>query len=426
MERSFEPFLITAIENANDAVIVYDYAPGPIPFRIRYVNPMFERQTGYRVEEAIGQFPELMYGPKTDRAAVERVSQTLIAKLPVELETLRYRKDGTTFWAQINMRPLCDDDGNLLGVVAIQRDVTDRVRTNENLELLSAAMNQASDAMAVFERREGANQWVLAYVNEMFLRLVGYRREEVIGRASDFLAGPETNVETLIEWRRRLLDGEPVHGVLALYRANGTRFWAEASGRPIKQALASSVYSIVVYRDITEEYERERQLSYEASHDPLTSVHNRRSLERALEEALQETRAGGMTHGLIYFDLDGFKPINDRHGHEAGDRILVQLATAASAKLRRVDLLARIGGDEFVALLRGCPPSVAENIARDILEAIGGVTLLWNGQALRVGASIGVISVDCTVHSVAQALRRADEACYEAKRSGRNRIYVAS
>lgn len=426
MERDFGPFLITAIENANDAVIVYDFVPGEKPFRIRYVNPMFERQTGFRPDEAIGQHPELMYGPKTDRTATARAMQMLAAKLPFEFETLRYRKDGTTFWAEINMRPLCDDDGNLLGVVAIQRDVSDRVKTQENLELLSAAMDQASDAMAVFERRESGNQWVLTYVNEMFLRLVGYRRDEVIGRASDFLVGPETNTERLLEWRRRLLEGEPVHGVLALYRADGSRFWAEASGRPIRKPHAGSIHSIVVYRDVTQEYERERQLSYEASHDPLTGVHNRRSLERLLEEALQETRAGGMTHGLIYFDLDGFKPINDRFGHEAGDRILVQLATAAGAKLRRLDSLARIGGDEFVALLRGCPPSVAENIARDILDAIRGVTLLWNGQALRVGASIGVISIDGTVHSVAQALRRADEACYEAKRGGRNRIYVAS
>src|SRR6185312_9758912 len=255
--------------------------------------------------------------------------------------------------------------------------------------------------------------------------MLGYRREEVIGHASDFLVGPETDAAVLQDWRARLFDGDPVDGVLALYRSDGSRFWAEVNGRPIRQADGQRINTIIVYRDVTEEYEHERQLSYEASHDPLTGAHNRRSLERALDEALSETRALGLTHGLLYFDLDGFKPINDRFGHEAGDRILVALANATGAKLRRVDLLARIGGDEFVTLLRGCPPSQAENIAKEILAAIGDVTLLWNGQALSVGASIGVISIDPTVHSVAQALRRADEACYEAKRAGRNRIYVA-
>lgn len=424
MERSFEPFLITAIENANDAVIVYDYVPGPRPFRIRYVNPMFERQTGYRPDEAIGHYSDLMYGPKTDLNVIERCRQTLIAKLPAEIETLRYRKDGSTFWAHSNMRPLCDD-GKLIGAVAIQRDVTDRVRTQENLELLSAAMDQASDAMAVFERREGEDQWAPTYVNEMFLRLVGYRREEIVGRPWDFLVGPETDMTMLFEWRKRLLDGEPVQGILALYRSDGSRFWADASGRPIKQLRDESVYSIVVYRDITEEYERERQLTYEASHDPLTGVHNRRSLERTLDEALAETRAGGLTHGLLYFDLDGFKDVNDAHGHEAGDRLLIAVATATNAKLRRVDLLARVGGDEFVALLRGCPPSHTKSIAIDILHAVTGASLIWDGRALSVSASVGVITLDGDAHSAAQVVRRADEACYQAKRNGKNRIYVA-
>lgn len=425
MERGVEPFLIAAIENANDAVIVYDYIPGPKAFRIRYVNPMFERQTGYRPDEAIGRSPDLLYGPKTDRNVVERCTQTLLAKLPVGLETLRYRKDGTSFWAHLNMRPMCDDSGRLIGAVAIERDVTDRVRTQENFELLSAAMDQASDAMAVFQRRERGDVWAITYVNEMFLRLVGYRREDLIGRASEFLAGPETNMTTLLNWRNRLIEGEPVQGILALYRSDGSRFWADASGRPIKQKHAESVYSIVVYRDVTAEYERERQLTFEASHDPLTGVHNRRSLEHALDEALAETRADGLTHGLLYVDLDDFKPINDTYGHEAGDRLLIALAAVTNAKLRRVDLLARVGGDEFVALLRGCPPSHAKSIAADILHAVSDASLMWDGQALRVSASIGVISIDGTVESAAHAMRRADEACYEAKRAGRNRIYVA-
>jgi len=425
MERSFEPFLIAAIENAYDAVIVFDYEPGPTPFRIRYVNPMFEQQTGYSKSEAMGRHPDLLHGPATNRGALDRAAQSLLLKLPSEVTTLRYRKNGSTFWAELNSRPLVDEEGRLIGAVAIQRDISERVRAQQEALLLSAAMDQASDAMVIFEWRTSTNQWVFAYVNDMFLRMLGYRREEVIGHASDFLVGPDTDAAVLQDWRARLLDGEPVDGVLALYRSDGSRFWAEVNGRPIRQADGQRINTIIVYRDVTEEYEHERQLSYEASHDPLTGAHNRRSLERALDEALSETRALGLTHGLLYFDLDGFKPINDRFGHEAGDRILVALANAAGAKLRRVDLLARIGGDEFVALLRGCPPSQAENIAKEILAAIGDVTLLWNGQALSVGASIGVISLDPTVHSVAQALRRADEACYEAKRAGRNRIYVA-
>ncbi|MBV8283348.1 MAG: diguanylate cyclase [Candidatus Eremiobacteraeota bacterium] len=426
MERSFEPFLISAIENANDAVIVFDYEPGERPFRIRYVNPMFARQTGYGAEEAIGRNADLLHGPATDRAELERAIQSLLLKLPTVLTTLRYRKDGSTFWAEVNIRPLTGDDGRLLGAVAIQRDVTERMKAQQELVLLSTAMDQASDGMVIFEWNEATNQWRVAYANEMFLRLTGYRRDEIIGWSSDFLVGPETDLETVYAWRAELLAGEPVRGEIALYRSDGTRFWAELNGRPLLNDEGRIAHNIVVYRDVTDTHERQLRLTYEASHDPLTGVQNRRAFERTLTEAIGSVRTGGLTHGLLYFDLDGFKPVNDRYGHEAGDGMLVQLARAVGSKLRRVDAFARIGGDEFAILLRGCPPQRSEAIAKEILDAISGTIIVWNGQALRVGASIGVTTIDAGSDSAAEALRRADEACYEAKRGGRNRVFVAS
>jgi diguanylate cyclase (GGDEF)-like protein/PAS domain S-box-containing protein len=423
MDTGGEGFLRVAIENANDAVIVFEYDPGEHPFRIRYVNPMFEQQTGYSKEEAIGQLPTLMHGPKTDRASLDRTMNSLLLKLPSVLTTLRYRKDGTTFWAELNSRPLVDGAGNLCGVVAIQRDITERMKAQQRSELLSTAMDQATDAMAIFEWQDGS-QWTLAYVNEMFLRLTGYRRDEVIGRTSDFLVGTETNQTQLNDIRTALLSGETVRAEIALYRADGAPFWAEVSARALKNPEGRVVNSIVLYRDVTEKHERERRLSYEATHDSLTGAHNRRSFTSALEEALCDVRERRHTHGLLYYDLDDFKPINDRFGHEAGDQVLIALTRAVGVTLRRVDLLARIGGDEFAVFLRGCPPSRAQEIASDVLDAIAGVVVMWNGQALRVGASIGVVAIDASVMSAADALRRADEACYEAKRAGRNRIAV--
>ncbi|HVA33666.1 MAG TPA: diguanylate cyclase, partial [Candidatus Baltobacteraceae bacterium] len=381
---------------------------------------------GYSFEEVKGKSPDMLHGPATDKAAVGRAVQLLLAKLPSEFTLLRYRKDGTTFWAEVNMRPLCDDAGELLGAVAIARDITERVKAQSRLELLSMAMDQASDAMAIFEWREGSTQWCLSYVNEMFLRMTGYRRDEVLARTSDFLVGPETNTAALHDFRVGLLAGETIHGELALYRSDGMPFWAEVKGRPLRDADGEVSNSILVYRDVTEKHERERQLSYEATHDSLTGAHNRRSFLNNLEAALRDARERHLTHGLLFLDLDGFKPINDRYGHEAGDRILVELTNAIAAKLRRVDVLARMGGDEFAALLRGCPLERAHQIAADILSAIRNVTLVWNGHALRVGASIGVTTIDESVEDVPHALRRADEACYEAKRAGRNRIVIAS
>lgn len=410
-----------AIENANDAVIIYEYDPGPMPFRIAWVNPMFERQTGYGSEEAVGRYPNLMFGPKTDIAAVERYSQTLLQKLPALSVLLKYRKDGSTFWSESNMRPLCDDDGNLLGVVAIQRDITERVRAQRRLEVLSSAIDQASDAMAIFEWNE-SGEWRLGYVNQMFLTLTRYRADEIIGCSSDFLIGPLTDMHLLNGFRSALLHGETIRGEIAFYRADGTPFWAELNGRPFQDPKGEVVTTIIVYRDVTEQHERERQLSYEAAHDDLTGANNRRSFLEALDAALDDVRSRGMTHGLLYVDLDSFKPINDEYGHEAGDRMLVELAANISTKLRRGDLLGRLGGDEFGVLLRGCPREEIERIAGTLLETIRSMTLLWSGHSLRVGASIGVICLDETIEDSAHALRLADEACYDAKRTGRNRL----
>ena len=125
---------------------------------------------------------------------------------------------------------------------------------------------------------------------------------------------------------------------------------------------------------------------------------------------------------MLFLDLDEFKPINDTHGHEAGDRFLVEITASIGSRLRRGDVLARMGGDEFAILLVGCSHAQAENIASYLLDMIRDFTLLWNGHGLRVGVSIGVTCLDDSTTSAADAMRVADDACYEAKRSGRNRV----
>lgn len=424
--RGWQVYLETAVENANDAVIVCEYdAAHPSKFRMQYVNPMFERQTGYTREEAIGAPPDLLYGPHTDRAVVERTRQALIDGLPMRVELQKYRKDGTSFWSEVNMRPLAGERGGPpLGYVAIQRDIDDRMEAVARMELLSSAIDQANDAMAIFEWKLDAAQWRLAYVNEMFLRITGYRRDDVIGRSSDFLVGPQTDMEELHRYRVALLGGDPVRGEIAFYRADGTPFWAEINGRALSNRKGQVINTIIVYRDVTEKHFRDERLTFEAAHDPLTGVFNRRSFMQSLESAVRET-AMGLAHGLLFFDLDGFKPVNDRFGHEAGDRLLVELTAAVASRLRRGDIFARVGGDEFAILLAGCSKEQCEQIAELVLATIANFVLLWEGHRLAVGASIGVTAIDGSMHDGADAMRAADEACYEAKREGRNRVVVA-
>ncbi|MBV8490763.1 MAG: diguanylate cyclase [Candidatus Eremiobacteraeota bacterium] len=424
MERDWLPYLDVAVENANDAVMVCDWNAGTKTFTMRYVNPMFERQTGYQREEAIGQPPSILYGPLTSADEVERATLSLESGLPIRIELLKYRKDGTHFWTEMNMRPISDGP-ELMGFVGIQRDIDERVKAMAQLTLLSLAMDQANDAVAIFEWRERSAEWRLSYVNEMFLRMTGYRHDEVIGRTSDFLVGPETNHIILQNFRMSLLAGDSIRGEIAFHRADGTPFWTELNGTPIRNPAGEVINTVIVYRDVTEQHFRDQRLTFEAAHDPLTGAYNRRYFMQALDNAIADARPSQHTHGLLFFDLDGFKPINDLHGHEAGDRMLIGLSTNIDGKLRRGDVLARLGGDEFAVLLTGCTREMTEKIASNVLASIRDFQLLWAGHVLRVGVSMGVLTIDETIESSAEALRRADEACYEAKRSGRNRLVSA-
>ncbi len=424
VDRDSLAYLTAAVENANDAVIVCEFNAATGRYVMRYVNPMFERQTGYSKAEALGQPPELLYGPNTDREAVESTKRTLLAKLPRRLELLKYRKNGEPFWTEMNLRPLLDAHGELTGYVGIQRDIDERVEATARLRLLSAAVDQASDAIAIFEWRE-AGGWRFHYVNDAFLRMTGYRRDDVIGRSSDFLVGPQTDAAVLNAYRTSLIAGEVVRGEIAFHRADGKPFWAELNATPIHNPAGKVINTVIVYRDVTEQHFRDERLTFEAAHDPLTGIYNRRFFMQALEDAVWDAKRRGSAHGLLFFDLDGFKPVNDLYGHEAGDRLLVGLTAEIGGRLRRFDVFARIGGDEFAILLHGCTRDQAERIARDVLDAVREFSLVWDGRVLRAGSSIGVIGIDESMESGASALRRADEACYEAKRAGRNRVVVA-
>lgn len=420
----WQPLAAMALEYANDAIVVCECPPGTASFRIRYVNAMFEQQTGYSRAEALGNGLEMLYGPLTDRALVEELRASLLALRPVVGEVRKYRKDGTAFWAEVSTRPIAGENGEIVAAVIVQRDVTERIETKEELELLSRAIDYANDAIAVFRWNVHENAWCIRHVNEMFLVLTGYEIGEVIGRTSDFLVGELTDARQLVTYRAQLLAGEPIRGEFAFYRKDRSLFWTELNGQGLRDVDGAVSHTIIVYRDVTEKHLHEEELSFEATHDPLTGVFNRRFFMRAVDGALQDARTRAVTHGLIFFDLDGFKPVNDEFGHEAGDRLLIELTAAIVARMRSGDVLGRMGGDEFALMLFGCPPDQTEKLAHQVLEVVRNFALIWQGNALRVGASIGAVTLDGESLGASDALRRADQACYAAKHGGRNRVVV--
>lgn len=209
-----------------------------------------------------------------------------------------------------------------------------------------------------------------------------------------------------------------------LLSQQGMEYEVEGRLTPIHSPEGQVMGGVLVMRDVTEAREMQRRLVWQADHDDLTGLVNRRAFEDTLARILHSKRASDHPFSLLFMDLDRFKQVNDLGGHAAGDELLRQLSRIMQARMRETDLLARLGGDEFALVLPACPPNVAERIAGLIRESIAAHRLLWEGRTYQVGVSIGVVHVPPDWETLDECLAVADKCCYQAKAAGRNQVFV--
>ncbi len=209
-----------------------------------------------------------------------------------------------------------------------------------------------------------------------------------------------------------------------LQRHDGLRYAVETTVSPMRDEHGEFSGAVVCFRDVTEQRNHNRRISWEASHDPLTKLINRREFEKRLERLLSSSRNEGSQHALCYLDLDQFKLVNDSCGHSAGDQLLRQLAKDLQGRIRETDTFARIGGDEFGILLYRCDLEKARLLAEGIHQVVNRLRFDWQGSVHRVGASIGLVAIDGSWENAADLLKAADLCCYRAKDKGRNCIQV--
>jgi diguanylate cyclase (GGDEF)-like protein/PAS domain S-box-containing protein len=389
---------------------------------IRYANPQFANLMGCRVDELIGRrLEDLVPAEYT-----ELVGDNMRRRLTGEATAERYEIDlsgtqGNSARLELSTWPIEHEGEQALLVVGVEVLPTQSVQALQLPERRSRArlaLESLPEALITID-----NEGRVEHLNLAAARLLGMDAAAAAGKPLDEVARAveDSDRKLLTEpVRQALAVGTPLNigrRALLIRSINGERL-VELSAAPIRMETGESVGVVVLLHDVTEVRGLARQMSYQATHDALTGLLNRRDFERVLQAATDIAHRGDSTHVLCYLDLDRFKSINDSSGHQAGDAMLREAAKILRDAVRDSDTVARIGGDEFGMLLVGCPLDKARQIADDVCRAIKDFRFVWKDKIFNVGVSIGLVEIARDSGSIEELLAAADSACYVAKRQG--------
>jgi diguanylate cyclase (GGDEF)-like protein/PAS domain S-box-containing protein len=396
--------------------------------RLMSVNPAFVSILGYGSAEELYALPSvaMLYWNPADRAEFMRrvESEDEIRNAEFRMR----RRDGQQVVILENARAVRDAGNKIVGYEGTIANITERKRAEQAVfaekERAQVTLQSIGDAV-ISTDAEGR----IEYINPVAESLTAWSLDEARGR-------PIADVLNLVNEITR----EPIENPLmtalgrgesgapgdhsVLVTRSGQEVAIQESAAPICDRQGRVIGAVIVFHDVTKERRLKRALSYQASHDALTGLINRREFDNRLHAAVLSAQRGEGCYALLYIDLDQFKVVNDTCGHQAGDRLLRDVTGLLQTRVRTSDTIARLGGDEFGVLLEGCTLEQATRIAEGVRQAIRDYRFMWGASTLSVGASVGVVQIKAETENVASIMSAADIACYAAKDEGRNRIHV--
>ena len=287
-------------------------------------------------------------------------------------------------------------------------------------ELAQITLHSIGDGVITVDKN-----YIIKTINPVAETLTGTTAEKIIGEnILNIYEGRDAKQRS--EINKSLSNTQASRSLFdfTLTQPDGTSYEVEHTITPIIDPDKNILGAIIILRDVTEMRSMEKRLSYQASHDALTGLINRREFEIRLKQTIRNAQSERMSHSICFLDLDKFKVINDTSGHAAGDEFLKQISRTIQNNLRHTDVLARLGGDEFGIILDSCSISRAKTICTQILDTIKNTRFNWGKNAFETGASIGIVPITERTISASDVMSSVDAACYEAKDKGRNRIQV--
>jgi diguanylate cyclase (GGDEF)-like protein/PAS domain S-box-containing protein len=411
------------VETVHDAVLVHRK-------HILFANSRFLTLLGLSAAEVVGRPLSDFVGPEY----VELVDNNLRRRLLGEPAAERYEVELSGAHGEVTRVELSSTVIESSGEAALLLTALEMLPEAATSSVLPAekpravATLEAMGESVITVDAEGR----IDYINTAAETLLGQRFDQVVGKAFP-------DVASLVDESDRRSLGDPVRMALTaggrvsmgrravLVPANGVgERSVELSVTPLKSDGRDTVGLVLVLHDTSELRGLTRQMTYQASHDALTGLVNRREFERRLQEAMDSAQTGDAAHALCYLDLDRFKVVNDTCGHTAGDNMLREVASIIKEAVRDSDTVGRIGGDEFALLLVGCPLEKARQIADDVVHSVSDYRFVWKDKIFNIGVSVGLVEIGRGGGAIEDLMNSADSACYVAKKQGGVHVHVYS
>jgi diguanylate cyclase (GGDEF)-like protein/PAS domain S-box-containing protein len=412
------------VETVHDAVLVHRK-------QILFANTRFLTLLGMGATEVIGRPLSDFVGPEY----VELVDTNLRRRLAGEPAAERYEVELVAAHGEVTRIELSStviDSAGESALLLTALEMLPRAAASNPGALVQQPRAVATlDAMGesvITVDAEGR----IDYVNASAETLLGQRLVQIIGKTFP-------DVASLVDEADRRSLGDPVRlalssgGRVSMGRRavlvpvhGGAERSVELSVTPLRTDANPASGLVLVLHDTSELRGLTRQMTYQASHDALTGLVNRREFERRLQEAMDSAQSGDAAHALCYLDLDRFKVVNDTCGHTAGDNMLREVASIIKEAVRDSDTVGRIGGDEFALLLVGCPLEKARQIADDVVRSVGDYRFVWKDKIFNIGVSIGLVEIGRGGGAIEDLMNSADSACYVAKKQGGVHVHVYS
>jgi len=399
----------SAIENSDNVIVITD-----VDRHIEFVNDAFEAHTGYNREEVYGENPNILKSDLVSPEVYKNLNETLDRGEKWQGELINRRKDGSLLYEQASIVPIFMD-GELVQYLAIKLDVTEYIKQQKILQQAATVYETIEDGIVITDRNKK-----IVSVNHAFCDLFGYSRQELLGEEPMIIMSLKEDeifyknmwyaIRTKGRWSGRVENKTK--------RGKNIPIWLTIA--VVKDKNQEIQNYIAIYTNLEAIIKMEDKANYLAYHDSLTGLPNRTSFEIKINKILSLANDEEKRVAILFIDLDRFKVINDTLGHHIGDEMLIQLAQRIKAQLDSTTLLARIGGDEFVVVMKLDDHKKEAGVLADKLLTVIREPILIQDYHLNTTASIGIAIYPDDGEERNEIVKHADSAMYHAKERGKD------